>query len=880
MKTITVLFLFIFALGSNLRAQIEVSSAFQPAVVTEGEPSLYRIEFSSEGGRSTAFYNSAPPRIPSVDGLRFQYIGPSHETRIINGRTSIRTSHLYRAEATQPGEYTVPAFAFQSGSFQAEIPAASLQVLDRTASQAPDGTSPRRPAWLEIRLPRENLYVGETTPIGVRLFLDSRQVTNASLAAEHPEKVGDAFSIGEFGTMSQSQISLDGLPVTVADWTVLLTPLKTGAQPLLFELPLAVSLRDSNRRNSPFDSFFGGPSPFQQMFNRESIRAYSEDREIEILPLPTENRPDDFTGGIGSFQVEQTRISSTTVQAGEPLLFSIEISGQGNFDRLEAPVLQSDTDRWRSYDPETSFTPRDNLGYAGVKSFTFTLIPRSEEITSTPDFTFSYFDPESGEYQTVQIPPSSLQVDPPPAGSFPRRETERSANPVEVRRGPDLLPLQYHWSGGSASALLSPYRSAGFWIAQGAAGLFLAGAYFLLRHRMRLREDPDYARRNRARRASRRFRLAAHSHATAGHIGPFFESACRALQESVGPFQRGEPESLTENNVASILATRGYGVEVLEEVHHFFAAAESIQYGGREAGAANLEQENQRLQNLLKSLHGKRSAKRSVPASMANLILIAAALLLSASGLPAQDAVEENSVDAQTIAKSTDPVTDPREAAAVFRSGTEAYEAESFEEAAEDFRSLVPRFSSSSVHYNLGNTLYRLREYPEAILHYEKAFALDPSHPDIRANLNLAREAASVETPVPPPLAFIGHRLPWTTWTWIVAVSVWGLAATLLLSRPTGLASIWRNSLLLLFGLLLALSLMAQVTWFATANRAIVLTNDTPLRIAPTASSPLEARLPAGSQVNAKESYGDYYRIRLPDGTEGWVLQSTLKKVR
>jgi uncharacterized protein (DUF58 family) len=100
------------------------------------------------------------------------------------------------------------------------------------------------------------------------------------------------------------------------------------------------------------------------------------------------------------------------------------------------------------------------------------------------------------------------------------------------------------------------------------------------------------------------------------------------------------------------------------------------------------------------------------------------------------------------------------------------------------------------------------------------------------------------------------------------------------LSRPIGLTNLWRNFILLLFGFLLALSVMAQVTWFATANCAIVLTRDTPLRIAPTASSPLEARLPAGSEVNAKEPYGDYYRIKLPDGTEGWVLQSAVKKVR
>ena len=878
-KTLILWTTFLLIGASGLMAQIQVSASFQPAVVRQGEPSLYRVDFSSDSG-STSFYNSAPPKIPRVEGLQFQYIGPSHETRFINGKGSTRTSHLFRAFSSEPGKYEVPAFSIQNGSSKAEIPAATLEVLDAATAQAEAGDAESRTAWLELKLPRETLYVGETTPIGIRLFLNSQQIRDASLRAEHPEKVGDAFSIGEFSDMSQNRVALNGLPVTVVDWNVLLTPLKTGPQPLIFELPLAVVSRNSTRPNDPFGSFFGGNSPFSQMFGREGITAYSKDQEVEILPLPTANRPDDFTGGIGSFQLEETQISSTEVQVGEPFLFSIQVSGEGNFERLEAPVLQASDKKWKDYSPETSFTPRDRLSYAGVKTFTFTLVPRDEGITTTPTFSFSFFDPETAEYKTVEVPPTSLTVNPAPPGSLPPKQKAQDANPVEARRGPDLLPLQTQWTSGGLTSVRSPFRGLFFWIVQAVVFVLLIVGFLLLRHRARLQDDPDYARRNRAKRASRRFLKEANDHAAAGSVEAFVHSACRAIQESVGPFQSGEPESLTEKDVIAILKNRESAESILEEVHHFFAAEESVQYGGQKAAQADLNSEKNRLRELLAQIHARKKSRAGGIPPMVALLVTLSLLALSAPDLSAQEEDNTTVPETATVSEEIPPVTEASQARTVFDDAVENYADGNFAMAAAQFGSLLPNFSSSQTHYNLANALYRIREYPQSILHYEKAFVLDPTNPDIRANLKLAREAASVDIPEDPPLAVIGHRLSWCAWSWLLALGFWGVVGTLLLSRPARLSNLWRNALGLFFGLILIAAGLAQVTWFSTANEAVVLTEDAPLRIAPTASSPLESRLIAGSDVDAKETYGDFQRVQLEDGTEGWILKTSIERVR
>ena len=865
---------------SGLSAKVQTNASFEPAIISAGQATLYRVDFS-QGGSSTSFFNVSPPEVPKVDGLFFQYLGPNREIRIINGETSASVSHLFRVQPARPGDYEVPSFLVDNNGNQFGVPAAKLQVLAKSQNASGEEPTESRATWMEIQLPRENLYVGETTPAQVRLFLNSRQITNASLGAEHPEKIGDAFSIGEFTDMIQSQIAIDNRPMTVADWNVLLTPLKTGAQPLVFELPLIVQMRDSPRRPAdPFDSFFGR-SPFSRMFNQEQIRAYSEDREIEILPLPTKNRPTDFTGGIGRFAMEETTLSGNEVQVGEPLLYSITISGQGNFDRLEAPVLSEDSDDWREYDPETTFLPRDALGYTGAKTFTFTLVPLSEDIKATPLFMFSYFAPETGEYKTVSIPPSKIQVNPAPAGTLPPKAiTER--NPVETRRGPDLLPADFEWKEGSDTALDPVLFSKGFLVLQFLILGILLSLYALAIHRARLRDDPDYARRNRARRASRRFLAACANHASAKEVQAFYRSAARAIQESVGPFQKGEPESMTESDVINTLQMMGQSEGTQGEAKHFFSQTERIQFSGRTASTADLAEETERLQALVRSIHGKRKSRTSSGNSLALsiLFLTCAVLGLAESSVHAQTpANTTTSEDAQTM-ESEDwnwSEMNPRDA---YQKALVLYEAGEYEQAQAGFQSLLPDYASYHLYYNLGNTQHRLRAYPEAIVSYERAFVLAPTDPDIQANLSLTREAANVEAPVSPFLSPLGYQLSWNSWSWVLIIGFWGLLATLLFAKPLQLPGLWRNTLWLLFGVILILSLLGQATWFETDNRAIILAKDSSLRLAPTASSPVESRVSSGSAVTVLNSYGEFYRVRADSEATGWILQNAVEKIR
>src|SRR3954469_19991984 len=79
----------------------------------------------------------------------------------------------------------------------------------------------------------------------------------------------------------------------------------------------------------------------------------------------------------------------------------------------------------------------------------------------------------------------------------------------------------------------------------------------------------------------------------------------------------------------------------------------------------------------------------------------------------------------------------------VFAKANQAYTDARYDEAATGYQELVRTGNwNATIFYNLGNAQYRLGNFGQAILNYERALALDPRHPEADANLRLARDEA------------------------------------------------------------------------------------------------------------------------------------------
>src|SRR6476469_10356055 len=79
----------------------------------------------------------------------------------------------------------------------------------------------------------------------------------------------------------------------------------------------------------------------------------------------------------------------------------------------------------------------------------------------------------------------------------------------------------------------------------------------------------------------------------------------------------------------------------------------------------------------------------------------------------------------------------------VFTKANQAYADGRLEEAATAYESLISSGNwNANLFYDLGNARYRLGDFGQAILNYERSLALDPRHPEADANLRLARDEA------------------------------------------------------------------------------------------------------------------------------------------
>ncbi len=158
---------------------------------------------------------------------------------------------------------------------------------------------------------------------------------------------------------------------------------------------------------------------------------------FEALPLP-DGAPDGFDNAVGDFKIG-TAIDDTEVTEGEPLAVDVVVSGSGNLDNLRSPKLL-DEDGWKVYDATPTQRGEERRNLSGTVVFSQFIRPL-EMKTGIPPFRLVFFNPDSGEYETVMTEPIPLKMTAAAGG----RNFESSGPPqalsVPVERMTDILAV-------------------------------------------------------------------------------------------------------------------------------------------------------------------------------------------------------------------------------------------------------------------------------------------------------------------------------------------------------------------------------------------------------------------------------------------------------
>jgi tetratricopeptide (TPR) repeat protein len=220
----------------------------------------------------------------------------------------------------------------------------------------------------------------------------------------------------------------------------------------------------------------------------------------------------------------------------------------------------------------------------------------------------------------------------------------------------------------------------------------------------------------------------------------------------------------------------------------------------------------------------------------------------------------------------------------VFAKANQAYAEGRFDEAASGYENLIRSGNwSANLFYDLGNARYRLGDFGQAILNYERALALDPRHPEADANLRLARdEGRALEL----RRDWIEHYASTATvrqYTIAAAIAFWialFMTAHLFLSRRR---SAGRIALLALSIVVSGLSIFAIVVLEQGARGnflAVVTGKDVEARLATADNAKSVLVLPAGSEIKVLSERGDWIYAALPNDQRGWIPASSAERVR
>lgn len=190
---------------------------------------------------------------------------------------------------------------------------------------------------------------------------------------------------------------------------------------------------------------------------------------------------------------------------------------------------------------------------------------------------------------------------------------------------------------------------------------------------------------------------------------------------------------------------------------------------------------------------------------------------------------------------------------------------------------------NATLYMNLGNCWLKRDEIAKAILYYERAYLLDPSDPDIRFNLDLARTKTVDKVNAVNQLFIVVWFKKllavldvngWAVMTVILFALTIILTGVLLFSKKSGLRKISFSfsAFFLLLSILSFIFATTQMGNIRERDTAIIMSPSVTVKSTPTSAGTDLFIIHEGHKVKILDSsMKEWVEIRLEDGNTGWI---------
>ncbi len=586
-------FLWLFFLPINIEAQdISFEASVSSNRIVLG--SSFQLTITITGVKDTA-----PVKLPEIDGMESRYLGPSTRISIVNGKYSSSVAHIYTFIPLKTGKFQIPSISTTLSGKTYKTDPIDIEVKDEGASPGvqQDKASSRslslkNKVFLVIEVPKAKLYVNEKSSLTFKLFIGGVSLRDIEL----PSFKHTGFTVDQFQKPKQYRENRGGKAYEVVELKTFIYPTRAGKLEIgPASLKSNILIRSSERRrrgglNDFFeDDFFMGS--FFGRHKKRPITVESNKLIIEVLPLPVEGKPENFSGAVGRFDFEASA-SPAEVKVGDPVTLRMTARGNGNLKAVTMPALDAE-ENFKLYDPQIKEEE-------GIKSLEQVVIPRSDKVKGIPEIGFSYFDVEEKKYKTITRGPFSLKViKPNEQEDFKILQFDNETKAaVKEQLGRDIIFIKDR-PGSFQEINYHLYRSPGFLVLVLASLIAWSGILLAYKRTHKLKTDIVYARRLRAPKQARKGLDEAMQLIEQKQPKKFYNTVFKTIQDYFGNKFHLSSGAITYETVENKLNSGKIKPEILEILKSVFAECDMVRYASAEINENEMKDNLKKTQKII-----------------------------------------------------------------------------------------------------------------------------------------------------------------------------------------------------------------------------------------------------------------------------------------
>ena len=799
-----------------------------------------------------------------VEVIAGPYTSSESSFQMVNGHTSSSSSitYTYTLYAAKSGVYNIPAAHARVGGKQISSSPAKVTVVGSAQGRGnnspkmheDDSYQPHMKAagsaisgsdlFIKVSANKKKVYEQEPILLTYKVYT---LVDLTQLEGKMPELTG--FHTQEIPLPQQKSFHIErvnGKPYRTVTWSqYVMYPQMTGKM----EIP-SITFKgivvQQNRSVDPFEAFFNGGSGYVEV--KRNIVAPSI--KIDVLPLP--QKPANFSGGVGKFNIS-AQLNKNELKAGDPLSLRIVVGGIGNLKLIKQPVVNFPKD-WDKYDPKvTDKTKLTSNGLEGNMIYDILAVPRNQGHYTIPPVELTYYDTSLNQYKTIKTQSFEIEV---AKGDGSRSSVvdyskDQPKDIKDIKKGDAELHSVDNFFFGSVGYLMSLLIP------------FAAFVALLVIFRKRAIDNADLVKmkgKKANKIATKRLRQA-NKLMLAGKSNEFYDEVLRALWGYVGDKLNMPAEKLSRENISEKLQLHNVDDNTISKFLSAIDDCEMMRFApGDPEGNMNKTFESamtaiMEIENVMKKKSNKAKAS-----GFSFVLIILLLMPLSANAITKQNADDE-------------------------------YAKGNYQQAIKDYQEILKTGVSSEIYYNLGNAYYRTDNITQALLAYERALQLSPGDNDIRFNLQYARSKTIDKITPETEMFFVTwyHSLVNFTsvdrWANTAIVSI-VMALLLILvflfapqmwARKSGFYGSAAFLLLFAFANLFAFQ---QKHELETKQGAIVIAPTVNVKKTPAASGTDVFVIHEGTRVDITDRGMKQWRgIKLADGREGWLKTSQIEEI-